>query len=122
MTENAIEPAVGDIVPPDQTPAINAPTRESLEAKSKGELAADYGVGESLTKPAMIDEILARFNVPAPKTGQVILATNPLQSVAHHYAADADPITPSGTAVPASEADDIIAQAALGGIQIREVN
>lgn len=122
MTQDAVEPTVDDAPDPSDTPAILAPTREDLEAQTKAELADTYDVSDSLSKADMVDAVLAKYGIATPRSGQVILAVNPVTSSEHHWAIDQPPITPEGTAVPADQAEAIIAAAASGGVQIREVN
>lgn len=117
MTEQAPETT---LTAPD--PDGPAPTKDELEAKTKDQLAEDYDLPSSLTKAAMVAAVLERFGVSAPRSGQVTLATNALHSDAHYWAPDEPPITATGTNVPADQAEKIIADAALGGVQIREVN
>lgn len=105
-------------------PGGPAPSREQLEGLTKDQIEETYGVPQNQPKADMVEAVLSNFGVPTPKSGEVVLAVDGLSSNAHRWSTDEnDPlITESGTPVPASKAEQIIAQAAKSGITIREVN
>lgn len=109
---------------PDQQGDTPQPvTREQLETLTADELVAQYNVTRA-RKADMVDAVLANGGQPfADDSDTVVLAiVNTLVSQEHYYDPKADPITAEGTKVPADQAEQIIADAASGGVIIREVN
>lgn len=116
MTDTVPEPTLGTA-----DPTGPAPTREDLDGLTADELHDRYGVPKG-RKTDMVAAVLQRYDVPQAGAGEVVLKVNPLHSDAHYWDAGSPPITPAGTVVPEGKADQIIAQAALGGVQIRKVS
>lgn len=120
----APDPAVGD-----GTGSASAVDRDALEKLTRTELHDQYNVPESGgTKGDWIDRIVANEGQPLPdpvEDGATvrlrIAPASQLASQEHYWDQKADPITAEGTAVPADKVEQIIADAATGGIRIEEV-
>jgi hypothetical protein len=117
VTEPAVDPVAQTGAPDDAPP----PSRDDVAALTKAKIEEAYGVPQNQSHDAMVDAVMESFGVPKPKASEVTLAVSfPVDR--HHYEAGEPPITTTGTVVPASKADDIIATAAAQGVTIRKVN